>query len=345
MLLFDHACLQPVFEGFVALLLPNLLLESLLLFDSQLLLLLQSFGNQFAFLPFEHLVSSLLILLVEGSLLEHHLLVEVLLCLKHEDFPQTFLMLLDPEPLLVVDLGFGNFSLLLGVHVEDGLVHGAHLRLVFLSKVNLRLGVGIDVGLGCLVETFEQLFVDYILALLFIEVHFVFVVFVAFAFSLFSVFGGALVSQIGVVLVSLLQLFLLFEVDDLGVVDTDGASESLGAHHFVDQVHRLGRQLNPLDSLLQRQRLVDVADSVRIFVVKGSCRHHLHGLTIVQVSVECRLCAHCDRLILLKAGASHRPLCLLLLQLFHDLLFLDCAEVVLVGHARSWIDAGFSGAG
>ena len=52
-------------------------------------------------------------------------------------------MLLNAKPLLVIDLGFSDILLLLGVHIEDRLVDCTHLGLILLSKVHLRLLVGI----------------------------------------------------------------------------------------------------------------------------------------------------------------------------------------------------------
>ena len=140
-----------------------------MLLDSELLLLFEGLADQFALFPLVHGVGSLLVLLVEGRLLQHHLLVQVFLGLEDEHFAETLLVLLDPKPLLVVYLRFGHLKLLLRVHVQDRLVNGTHLRLVLLSKVHLRLLLCVDVGLSCFVEALEKFFVSNVLSLLVIE--------------------------------------------------------------------------------------------------------------------------------------------------------------------------------
>ena len=59
----------------------------------------------------------LLVLLVQGRLFHYHLLEQVLFGLKDEDFAQALLMLLDAEPLVMLDLNLGNFLLTLTMHL------------------------------------------------------------------------------------------------------------------------------------------------------------------------------------------------------------------------------------
>ena len=102
-----------------------------------------------------------MVLPVQRGLLDDHLLVEVLLSLPDEHLSQTLLMLFNAEPLVVVDLGCGNFPLVLGVHVQDRLVDLAKLRLShFLLELHFSLSllvrnVAFQVGLSRLVKPLE----------------------------------------------------------------------------------------------------------------------------------------------------------------------------------------------
>lgn len=175
-LLLDQTHLQPLLEGLVALFLFNLFSQSLLFLDAELLLFLESLGDKLALLPLVHGVGPLLVLFVQSCLLQDHLFVQIFFGLEDKHLAKAFLVLFDPQPLLVVNLCLGNFELILGVHIEDRLVDGSHLGLIMVRKVHLRLTVSIDVGLGCLVEAFEQLFVRDVLPLLVIEVTFILIV-------------------------------------------------------------------------------------------------------------------------------------------------------------------------
>ena len=127
----------------------------------QLVLLLEGLSHELALLPLVHAMHSLLVLPVQRGLLDDHLLVKVLLSLPDEHLSQTLLMLFNAEPLVVVDLGCGNFPLVLGVHVQDRLVDLAKLRLShFLLELHFSLSllvrnVAFQVGLSRLVEPLE----------------------------------------------------------------------------------------------------------------------------------------------------------------------------------------------
>ena len=127
-LLLDHALLQPLLESPVAFLLLDLFLKSLLLLFSKLLLLFESLSDKLALLPLVHLMGPVLILLIQGCLLDDHLLKEILLGFEDEHLAESFLMLLHTEPGVMTDLLFGNFSLFLPMHVEDRLVNAAQMR-------------------------------------------------------------------------------------------------------------------------------------------------------------------------------------------------------------------------
>lgn len=82
----------------------------------------------------------------------------------------------ETEPGVVVNLVFRNFVFLLSVHVKDGFVYAAELRLfvvIFISKVDLRIvttAIGINICLSSLVQSFQKLFVLDVLAILLIKV-------------------------------------------------------------------------------------------------------------------------------------------------------------------------------
>ena len=122
-----------------------------------------------------------------------------------------------------------------------------------------------------------------------------------------------LVCQVGIVLVSFLQFALLLQIDNLRVVDTDGAFECLGSHNFVDEVHGLCRKLDALDRLLFGQIWVKETNSVRIFVRESACGHHINGIACRAVL---KLSFGADRYLisLVESRTSHRSLRLLLLE-------------------------------
>ena len=90
-------------------------------------------------------------------------------------------MLLDAEPLVMRDLGFGDFMLTLTVHLEDTFVDLTHFRFVAdaLLKMDLLLVLGtffttsigiIDVSLSRFVEPLEQSFIVQVLTVLLVHV-------------------------------------------------------------------------------------------------------------------------------------------------------------------------------
>lgn len=93
-------------------------------------------------------------------------------------------MLLDTQPVIVVDLIFSKSSLVLTVQVKHGLVLSTELRLrvrvLVVSEVHLGLSglitsvLGINVRLCRLVQTLQELLVGYILPLLFVHVLLIF---------------------------------------------------------------------------------------------------------------------------------------------------------------------------
>ena len=87
-------------------------------------------------------------------------------------------------------------------------------------------------------------------------------------------------------MVTLLQLALLLQVDDFRVVDTDGASKSLGSHDFVNKVHGLGWELDTLNGLMLAEVRVEEADGVRVHVVEGT---GWDKVNLVIGSISCKL--------------------------------------------------------
>ena len=353
-LLLDQTVFQPVFERTVPLLLLDLFLQALLLLLSQLLLLLQSLRDKLALLPLEHSMRPLLVLFVEGGLLNDHLLEQVFLGLEHKHFAKTLLMFFDSQPVLVVDLSLGHVLLLLNVHVKDALVDNAKLRLLnIIFELHMRLhatllvskvlhALRIQVLLGSLVQTFQQALVLQILPLLGVQISFILLNVVALVVRLVlaSVFRLFAIGQVAIVLVSLLQLTLLFKVDDFRVVYTDGTAKRLGPHHLIDEVHGLRWQLDALDSLFLAQVGVNESDRVRVLVVECAGRHHVEVASLLD-SFDLVLLgfgAHRDDLFIFEPGSSHSALILLLLKSPHDLVLFDSAEVVLVGDARVRVD-------
>ena len=296
----------------------------------------------------------LLVLFVEGGLLNDHLLEQVFLGLEYKHFAKTLLMFFDSQPVLVVDLSLGHVLLLLNVHVKDALVDNAKLRLLnIIFELHMRLhatllvskvlhALRIQVLLGSLVQTFQQAFILQILPLLGVQISLILLNVVALVVRL--VFAGVFrllaIGQVAIVLVSLLQLTLLFKVDDFRVVDSDGTAERLGPHHLIDEVHGLRWKLDALDSLLLAQVGVNESDRVRVLVVECAGWHHVEVASLLD-SFDLVLLgfgAHRDDLFIFEPGAGHSALILLLLKSAHDLVLFDSAEVVLVGDARVGVD-------
>ena len=159
-LLLLHTGLQPILEGEVTLLLFVDFNESFSLLLSELVLLFECLGDQLALFPLVHAMGTLLVLLVQSGLLEDHLLEQVLLSLEDEHLAQTLLMLLDSQPVVVIDLIFSKLCFALSMHVKHGLVLSTQpglLVLLLVLEVNLGLSVlitsvlGIDIGLSSLV--------------------------------------------------------------------------------------------------------------------------------------------------------------------------------------------------
>jgi len=146
--------LQPVFECLVPLFLLDLFLEAFLLFYAKLLLLLECLCNQLSFFPLVHVMGALLVFLVKSSLLQYHFFEQVLLCFVKQDFSESFLMLFNTQPSVMVHLGLCNFNLIQTMQVKRRFVLLTHFRLILFSfKVNLWLTslasiVCINVGLS-----------------------------------------------------------------------------------------------------------------------------------------------------------------------------------------------------
>ena len=117
-LLLNKALLQPVFESLVTLFSFDLLMKALSFFLTELLLLSKGFTYELLLLPFVHAMSPLLVLLVQSSLLHNHLFKEISLSFEDEHLAKTLLMLLNAKPVVMADLKFGNFLLIMTMHVQ-----------------------------------------------------------------------------------------------------------------------------------------------------------------------------------------------------------------------------------
>ena len=117
-LLLNKALLQPVFESLVTLFSFDLLMKALSFFLTELLLLSKGFTYELLLLPFVHAMGPLLVLLVQSSLLHNHLFKEISLSFEDEHLAKFLLMLLNAKPVVMADLNFGNFLLIMTMHVQ-----------------------------------------------------------------------------------------------------------------------------------------------------------------------------------------------------------------------------------
>ncbi len=105
-------------ESFVAFFLLDLLMKSLLLFLSQLMLLLESLGDKLALLPLVHEMSTILVFLIKSCLLDDHLLKKIFLGFEHKYLSESLLMLFEAEPGVVIDLFRSDLVLVFSVHIK-----------------------------------------------------------------------------------------------------------------------------------------------------------------------------------------------------------------------------------
>ena len=99
---------------------------------------------------------SLLVFLVQCSLLHDHFFKEIPLGFEDKHLAETLLMLLNAKPIIVTHLNFGNFLLIMAMHVQHRLVNISHLRLigiVIAFEMDLMLGI---VGIEVLLCSFVQ---------------------------------------------------------------------------------------------------------------------------------------------------------------------------------------------
>ena len=197
----------------------------------------------------------------------------------------------------------------------------------------------INVSLGRFIQPLEQPFVVQVLSILLIHASFV-IIDGVFVIRVACCSRRLLVGQIGVILVSLFQLTLLLQVDDFRVVDADGAPECLGPYHFINQVHRLGRQLDSLDRLLFSLVWVKEADSVWILVVESCGRDHFDSLVIWIIGGHLGFGAHRDDALIIEPCSGHRAFILTRLEFCHGLVLLDTSEEILIRDSVCWINPG-----
>jgi len=105
------------------------------------------------------------------------------------------------------------------------------MNLVLLTSISIH----IDIGLGCLIETFQKLLVDQVFTLLIIKANFILISIVFIVRVIASIFGLSLhIGKVGIILVTFFEVTLLLQIDNFGVIDTNRAFESLGTHNFVN---------------------------------------------------------------------------------------------------------------
>ena len=345
LLLLDHALLQPLLELAVAILHLGDLGKALFLLLAKLLLLLEGLGDQLALLPLVHAVDAILVLAVQGGLLDDQLLKEVLLGLEDQHLAQALLVLLDAQPLRVRHLRLRRRRFLLSVLREQVPVLPAHVRR-FVSLVLLEVHllsilrlVSIHLFLGDLVEAFEEFLVLEVLSTLLVEANLVLLKVVLLVVAVARLLLPLLVDELLEVAVALVEFALLLEVDDFGVVHADGPAHGLAPHHLVDQVHRFRGQLHLPDRLPLFHRRVEESDRVRVLVSERSRWHVLDLGRLGCFGVHLAAHAHWHHAVIVEPSSRNHLLRLLLLQVFHYVVLLDAAEVVLVCHTLLGVDA------
>lgn len=132
----------------------------------------------------------------------------------------------------------------------------------------------------------------------------------------------------------------MLQVDDLGIVHANRAPKCLGSHHFVDEVHRLRRQLNPSNRLFLRLVRVEKAYCVRILVVESRGWHHLDALGLGGIGGHLGFGAHGNCALLVETRSGHGSLILISLQFRHNLVLFDRPEEVFVGNSIVRVNLG-----
>ena len=141
-------------------------------------------------------------------------------------------------------------------------------------------------------------------------------------------------------MVSLFEFTLLLKIDNFRVIDTDWTSESFSSDDLVDQVHRLGWELNPLDCLHFRLIWVEEANRMWVLVIKSRGWDKFNCIISLAISIELCFGAHRDCTLLIETGPGHRALVLPGLKLGHGLVLLDSPKVILISNANSWVNPG-----
>ena len=123
------------------------------------MLFLEGLRDKFAFFQLIHFMSPVLVFLIESSLLYDHLLKQVFLGFEDKNLSESFLMLFEAEPGVMVDLLGGNFLLILSVHVQNRLVNVTQVRplLDILREMDLRFSsaISINVSLSGLIQSLQ----------------------------------------------------------------------------------------------------------------------------------------------------------------------------------------------
>ena len=171
--------------------------------------------------------------------------------------------------------------------------------------------MGIKVSLCCLVEALEKFLVLLVLTCLLFEISPILLVEFTLIAVLANVLGLVTLSQLAIILVSLLEPSFLLEVYDLRVINTDGAPESFRTNHLIDQIHSLGRQLDPLGGLPLGLVGVEEANCMWVTIVEGTCRHQV--VVSVTTTLKLSLRSNWDDLFVFETCPCHRLFILFLL--------------------------------
>ena len=132
----------------------------------------------------------------------------------------------------------------------------------------------------------------------------------------------------------------MLQVDDLGIINADWASKGLGSHHFVNEIHRLRRQLNPANRLLLRLIRVKIPYCVRVLVVESRGWDHFDAFGLGGVGGHLGFGAHRDGALLVETRSGHGSLVLIRLQFRHSLVLLDGPEEIFVSNPIVWVNLG-----
>ena len=139
----------------------------------------------------------------------------------NEHFSESFLMLFDADPHIVVQLISLHSSFILSMHIKYSSILATHCTL-FSTFVMLHWLFLINLSLGSLVQSFKEFFVVEILTLLLIQVHFIFIYFILIVL-IFRVASALflLSCKICQVLIAYFEFSFLLNIDHFGIINSN----------------------------------------------------------------------------------------------------------------------------